>query len=95
MRLELPFTRLESETALPEFDCGDEDLNEFFAIDAIKWQNELLSVAYYLEANGKAILYFSLANDKIPADTLPKNFWRKIKVKFPHSKHRKDYLSGC
>ncbi|MCM1035857.1 MAG: GNAT family N-acetyltransferase [Bacteroides sp.] len=88
---ELPFTRLDSETPLPEFDCGDDDLNEFFYTDALKWQNELLSVTYYLEANGKAILYFSLANDKILADTLPNNFWRKIKGKFPHSKHRKDY----
>lgn len=91
MTLELPFTRLDPEIQLPEFDCGDDDLNEFFYIDALKWQNELLSVTYYLEANGMTILYFSLANDKILADTLPKNFWRKVKGKFPHSKHRKDY----
>ena len=38
-----PFTRLEGNIPLPKFDCGDEDLNEFFHKDAIKWQEELMS----------------------------------------------------
>ena len=41
--------------------------------------------------NDEVALYFSLSNDKITADTLPKSFWRKIKAKFPHQKHRNDY----
>lgn len=86
-----PFTRLNPETPSPDFDCGDDDLNEFFAIDASAWQKDLLTVTYYLELNEQVALYFSLANDKITADTLPKNFWRKIKAKFPHRKHRGDY----
>lgn len=86
-----PFTRLNPGENIPDFDCGDTDLNEFFAIDAANWQKDLLTVTYYLYLNNEVALYFSLANDKITADTLPKNFWRKIKSKFPHRKHRSDY----
>ena len=86
-----PFTRLNPDGIAPEFDCGDEDLNEFFTKDASDWQKGLLAVTYYLYLQNKAVLYFSLSNDKITADTLPKSLWRKIKSKFPHQKHRGDY----
>lgn len=86
-----PFTRLEPNIPLPPFDCGDEDLNEFFTVDALKWQQDLLTVTYYLNLKNSVVLYFSLSNDKITAETLPKSFWRKIKAKFPHQKHRGDY----
>lgn len=91
MIIENPFTRLETDTLLPKFDCGDEDLNEFFHKDAVKWQEELMAVTYYLKFEDRAVLYFSLSNDKISATTLPKSFWRKIKKTFPHQKHRNDY----
>lgn len=86
-----PFTRINSDSALSSFDCGDSDLNEFLCVDALKWQESLLTVTYYLDIAGDIVLYFSLSNDKILANTLPKGFWRKIKDKFPHNKHRSDY----
>lgn len=86
-----PFTRLNPELPAPDFDCGDDDLNEFFAKDASGWQKDLLAVTYYLYLNGVVALYFSLSNDKISAISLPKAFWNKIKKKFPHRKHRGDY----
>lgn len=91
MTLEIPFTRLKANAVTPKFDCGDDDLNEFFLKDALKWQEELMAVTYYLELNGEAILYFSLSNDKISANTLTKSSWRKVKKNFPHQKHRNDY----
>lgn len=89
--MDVPFTRLEAEKSLSSFDCGDDDLNEFFSVDALKWQSELMAVTYYLDINGDVVLCFSLSNDKISASTLPKSFWRKVKQKFPHQKHRSDY----
>lgn len=86
-----PFVRLDPDKPIPAFDCGDDDLNEFLAVDAVNWQKGLLTVTYYLLLGNKVALYFSLANDKITANTLPKSFWRKIKSKFPHQKHRCDY----
>ena len=85
------FTRLDPAAIPLHFDCGDSDLNEFFLVDAPKWQKELMAVTYYLDINGSIVLYFSLSNDKISASALPKNFWRKVKSKFPHQKHRNDY----
>lgn len=91
MALLNPFTRIDKESPLSSFDCGDSDLNEFLSDDALNWQELLLTVTYCLNLDGEIILYFSLSNDKILADTLPKSFWRKIKDKFPHDKHRRDY----
>lgn len=91
MEFAIPFTRLDPDLPSPTFDCGDDDLNEFFSLDAPHWQRELLTVTYYLQFQDSVVLYFSLSNDKITADQLPKGFWRRIKGKFPHSKHRSDY----
>lgn len=91
MALPNPFTRISNQLPLHSFDCGDADLNEFLSTDALKWQDDLLAVTYCLENGEDIALYFSLSNDKISANTLPKSFWRKIKKKFPHNKHRTDY----
>lgn len=91
MALLNPFTRINNELLSLSFDCGDSDLNEFLVVDALKWQENLLAVTYCLENGEDIALYFSLSNDKISANTLPRNFWRKIKKKFPHNKHRSDY----
>lgn len=39
-----PFSRLEPDAVIPNFDCGDTDLNDFFLADASKWQKNLLAV---------------------------------------------------
>lgn len=91
MELQNPFMRLDPNVQPPNFDCGDDDLNEFFTVDASKWQYDLLTVTYYLTFNNSVVLYFSLSNDKITADRFSKGFWRKIKSNFPHPKHRFDY----
>ena len=91
MNSSLPFERLsDSRTFLP-FDCGDEDINDFFVSQAIQYQKELLAVTYFLEDGENTMFYFTLSNDKVTALELSKGFWRKIKALFPHSKHRKDY----
>ena len=91
MSIEIPFKRLSDADELLPFDCGDEDLNNYLFSDALSYQNQLLSVTYYLDNGNETILFFSLSNDKIAAIELTNGFWRKIKTLFPHSKHRKDY----
>ena len=87
----IPYVRLaEGRKELP-FDCGDKDLNEFLYTDAILYSKQLLAVTYCLDRKDETILYFSLSNDKLAAIELPKSFWRTIKNRFPHDKHRKDY----
>jgi hypothetical protein len=89
--LPIPLKRLTSEHNFLPFDCGDKDLNSFFVDDAIRYQNELLAVTYYLETKEETVLFFSLLNDKITAIDTEKSFWRRLKGVFPYSKHRKDY----
>lgn len=91
MLIEMPFKRLTTEHKFLPFDCGDEDLNHYLTNDARSYQKQLLSVTYYLENKNETILFFSLSNDKIAAIEQSNNFWRKIKKRFPHTKHRKDY----
>mgnify|MGYP003509165004 FL=1 len=53
MSIEIPFKRLSDADELLPFDCGDEDLNNYLFSDALSYQNQLLSVTYYLD-NGHA-----------------------------------------
>ena len=49
MSSSLPFERLSVGHALLPFDCGDEDINDFFVSQAMHYQKELLAVTYFLE----------------------------------------------
>ena len=91
MNSSLPFERLSDSHAILPFDCGDEDINDFFVSQAMHYQKELLAVTYFLGDGENTVFYFTLSNDKVMALELSKGFWRKIKALFPHSKHRKDY----
>ena len=95
----IPFRRLTPESVLLPFDCGNTDLTDYFYSSAKQDMKKLLSVTYYLEAEGKTVLFFTLSNDKI-SETAQKrggeplfsrNFFRKIKDKFGRPKHRSDY----
>ena len=67
MVIEMPFKRLTTEHEILPFDCGDEDLNNYLAFDALNYQKQLLSVTYFLENDNETVLFFSLSNDKIAA----------------------------
>ena len=54
MALLNPFKCINSESPLSSFDCGDSDLNEFLAIDALKWQDSLLTVTFRASEAGMA-----------------------------------------
>ena len=77
MSIEIPFKRLSDADKLLPFDCGDADLNNYLFSDALSYQNQLLSVTYYLDNGNETILFFSLSNDKIAAIELTNGFWRK------------------
>ncbi len=83
--------RLKENDVLPSFDCGDEDLNNYFFCDAKPYQEQLLAVTYYAANENETLFFFSLSNDKVTSLESDKGFWRKLKSFFPHSKHRKDY----
>lgn len=83
--------RLTPDYQIKNFNCGDDDLNDFFHNSSFEYLNKLLAVTYIIEDNDNTVAFFSLSNDKIAQDTDNKSTWKKIKKKFPHAKHRNDY----
>ncbi len=83
--------RLKEEYVIGDFDCGNQDLNDFLLNEAKLFSKYLLSVTYIIERCGDVVAFFSLSNDKISIPDSDKSTWRKIKSKFPHRKHRSDY----
>ena len=47
------------------FDCGNDDLNEFFFQDSAHFDNELMAVTYVWIENSKVTGFFSVSNDTI------------------------------
>lgn len=82
---------MSADTRIKNFDCGDEDINDFFHHDSYDYSEKLLSVTYVIENEEDTLAFFSLSNDKIAQDTSNKAAWRKIKKRFSHTKHRSDY----
>lgn len=78
-----------------QFDCGDEDLNDFIACDAFLYRKALLAMTYVLEdkKNKKIVAYFSVANDRISIKDFPNNtdFNRFRKHRFVNEKRLKSY----
>jgi hypothetical protein len=62
----------------PDFNCGDEDLNEFFLKDSIEATSQLVAVTYAWVVNGKTVGFLSLSNDAIKRELISKPQIRNI-----------------
>ncbi len=87
----LRVVRLSPDYEFKPFDCGNDDLNEFLFNDSKDYLKALLAVTYIIETEDDTVAYFSVSNDKITTMETRKSLWRKIKSKFDHRKHRRDY----
>ena len=67
--------KLGEDDTICQFDCGDEDLNDFIITDAPLYFKVRLATSYVLEdtENGNVICYFSLAHDRISLTDFPSN----------------------
>lgn len=81
--------RLQPDTVILPFDCGDTDLNGFLFDDAKKYAKELIAVTYILQDDTKTLAYFNYLNDKISHTDLDGNlakFVERIGVYLPKEK---------
>lgn len=79
---------------LNKFNCINEDLNEFFKQDAIKYSKSLLgkTYAFVLDTDKKTIVcMFTVSNDSLKADCLPNSRKKKVNKDIPYNKQRKSY----
>ena len=67
--------RLGAADVVTQFDCGDEDLNDFILTDAPLYFRVRLATSYVLEdvVSGEVYGYFSLAHDRISLTDFPSN----------------------
>jgi ribosomal protein S18 acetylase RimI-like enzyme len=84
---------LSSEQMITNFDCGNDDLNDFFNHDAIKYQEQLMCQTYFFRhyETGKVVCAFSLSADSLKAAWLPGSRRKKVKELIPREKNLQSY----
>jgi GNAT superfamily N-acetyltransferase len=91
----IAIVRLEEETQISSFDCGDDDLNDFLKNDANNYLTSMLAVTYLIKFETEIAAYFCLSNDSLTRTTVltaeEKSLWNKVGRKIPNSKRRKTY----
>ena len=84
---------VESLDDLTAFSCGDEDLDEFFAKDALLYDKQLLGKTYFfvIKDTGKIVGAFTVSNDSIKASLISKAIRNKLHRNIPNSKRTRSY----
>ena len=78
------------------FDCGNEDLNDFFSKDVLNYTSELLGKSYCftLDKDPSIIVAaFTVANDSIKTLNLPNARKKKVSKDIPRPKQMRSYPS--
>ena len=91
----LQFVRLEENTTLSVFDCGDIDLNEFLQNDSKNYLKSMLAVTYLVKIDDEVAAYFCLSYDSLTRNLIltdeEKALWNKVGRQIPNSKRRRTY----
>ncbi len=83
--------RLTADSRRKPFDCGNDDLNQFFFEDSIPHSKHLLAVTYAYENEEETVAFFSVLNDSIREEDPSKSKFRKISKSIPHKKRYKSH----
>ena len=83
--------RLTPDYELTDFDCGDEQLNNFLFEDARPSLELRVANTFILEDDGRIAAYFCILNDKVSKDEVIGSRWKKIRSNFPQSKQFRSY----
>ena len=76
------------------FECENDDLNDFFLNDCINYSKELLGKSYCFtldEDETKIVCAFTISNDSIKVNTLPNSRKRVVIKAIPRPKQFKSY----
>lgn len=67
---------------IENFDCGDRDLNEYFRVDSVAYQSELMTQTYCFHQEGdrqcNSLALVDFCNDSISRNFIPNRDKRKI-----------------
>ena len=91
----IKIVRLEEDTPISSFDCGDIDLNDFLHNDSKNYLKSMLAVTYLVKVENEIAAYFCLSYDGLTRTTIltaeEKTLWNKVGRKIPNSKRRQTY----
>jgi len=78
---------------ISDFDCSDEDLNDFFNRDALNYKRQMLSrTCFFRHKNsGKIVCAFSFSASSIKTADLPNSRRKKVKELVPREKSLRAY----
>ncbi|MCL2072740.1 MAG: GNAT family N-acetyltransferase [Marinilabiliaceae bacterium] len=84
---------LSEEYSISGFDCGNDDLNEFFNKDALEYSRQMLSQTNFFreKSTGKTVCAFSFSASSIKTTDLPGSRRKKVKEHIPREKSLKSY----
>jgi ribosomal protein S18 acetylase RimI-like enzyme len=84
---------LSDEQVISGFDCGNDDLNDFFNHDALKYKDQMLSRTYFFreKSSGAVVCAFSFSASSIKTADLPGSRSKKVKEHIPREKSLKSY----
>ena len=84
---------LSEDNLISDFDCGDDDLNDFFNRDALNYKNQMLSRTCFFRHNssGDIVCAFSFSASSIKTSDLPGSRRKKVKELVPREKSLKSY----
>lgn len=90
--------KFENDIPTDNFDCDDEDLNDFIKNEVQFYKQQLIAMPYIVvekDKTDKILAYFTLANDKIAVTDFPSNSqFNKFKKKnFNKEKYLRSYPS--
>lgn len=87
----MELVRLTSSLPILNFNCGDQDLNNFLLEDAKPFLEKRIANSFILMDEDRIVAYFCLLNDKISRQEVTNNQWKKIKNSFPDGKKFSSY----
>jgi GNAT superfamily N-acetyltransferase len=78
---------------IDNFNCGDEDLNDFFNREALLYQRQMLAETVFFrhKSNGMIVCAFSYSASSIKITDLPGSRRKKVKELVPREKSLKAY----
>ncbi|ANQ48250.1 GNAT family N-acetyltransferase [Flammeovirga sp. MY04] len=76
------------------FDCNNDDLNDFFINDAVKYSKDLLGKTYVFVLDtdkSNIVCMFTVSNDSLKAEDLPNSRKKKVNKNISRQKQKKSY----
>ena len=93
LELDCKMITLSEDILISDFDCGDDDLNDFFNRDALNYKHQMLSRTCFFRHNssGAIVCAFSFSASSIKTADLPGSRRKKVKELVPREKSLKSY----